>query len=46
MSHKCYSIAYKLRAVAVVEAQGYLFPSIASDCLSYIRRSRINAGLE
>ena len=42
MSHKCYSSSFKLTVVAVAEAQGYLFPSIASDCLSYKRQSRIN----
>ena len=34
MSRKCYSIGFKLRAVAVAEAQSYLFPSVASGCLS------------
>ena len=37
---------FKLRAVAVAEAQSYLFPSVASDCLSYKRQSRVNTGLE
>ena len=39
MSRKYYSIAFKLRAVAVAEAQSYLFHSVAS----YKCRSRINA---
>ena len=39
MSRKCYSIAFKLRAVAVAEAQSYLFPSIVSGLLSYKWRS-------
>ena len=43
MSRKCFSIAFKLRAVAVTEAQSYLFPSVASGCSSYKCRSRINA---
>ena len=50
MSRKCYSIAFKLRAVAVVEAQSkeasrtlYLFPRVVSGCLSYKCWSRINA---
>ena len=43
MSYICYSIALKLRALAVVEAQSYLFPSVASGCLSYKSLSRINA---
>ena len=46
MSCKCYSIAFKLRAVAVAEAQSYLFLSVASGYLSYKRRSRVNACLE
>ena len=46
ISHKCYSIAFKLRALAVAEAQSYLFHSVASGCLSYKRQSRVNAGLE
>ena len=46
MSRKCYGIAVKLRAIAVSEAQSYLFPSIASGCLSYKRRSRASTGLE
>ena len=33
MSLKCNSIAFKIRAVAVTEAQSYLFPSVASGCL-------------
>ena len=45
MSCKCYSIAFKLRAVAVVEAQNYQFPSLANGCLSYKRQSRVNAGV-
>ena len=43
MSRKCYSIAFKLKAVAVTVAQSYLFPSVASGCSSYKRWSRINA---
>ena len=39
MSHKYYSIALKLRVVAVAEAQSYLFPSIVSGLLSYKWRS-------
>ena len=39
MSSKCYSIAIKIRAVAVAEAQSYLFPSVVSGCLSYICQS-------
>ena len=35
MSHKCCSIAFNIRAVAVAEARRYLFPSIASGYLSY-----------
>ena len=46
MSRKSYSIAFKLRAVAVEEAQSYLFPSVASGCLHYKRWSRVNASLE
>ena len=46
MSHKCYSIAFKLRAVAVEEAQSYLFPSVTSGLLSYKWRSRVIDGLE
>ena len=38
MSPKCYSIAFKLRAVVVMEPQSYLFHSVAV--------SVINAGLE
>ena len=37
MSGKCYSIAVKLRAVAVTEDQSYLFPSVVSGCSSYKR---------
>ena len=43
MFRKCYSIAFKLRAVAVALAQSYLFPSVASGRLSYKLRSRVNA---
>ena len=42
MSRKCYTITFKLRALTVAEAQRYLFPSVASGCLSYKRRSRVN----
>ena len=34
MSGKCYSIAVKLRTVAVTEDQSYLIPSIVSGCLT------------
>ena len=40
------NIAFKIRAVAVTEAQSYQFPSVVSGCLSYKCRSRVNAGLE
>ena len=46
MSHKCYSIAFKLRAVSVEEAQSYLFPSVVSGLLSYKWWSRVIDGLE
>ena len=46
MSRKFYSIDFKLRAVTVMEAQIYLFPILASDCLSYKCQSRVNASLE
>ena len=46
MSHKCYSIAFKAKSCSVMEAQSYLFLSVASGCLSYKRRSRVNSGLE
>ena len=46
MSCKCSSMAFEPRAVAVIEAQSYLFPSIVSGCLSYKCRSRVNAGLK
>ena len=39
MSHKCYSITFQLRVVAVAEAQSYLFPSVVSGLLSYKWRS-------
>ena len=32
LANAIYSISFKLRAVAVVEAQSYLFPSVASGC--------------
>ena len=46
MSHKYYSIAFKLRAVAVEEAQRYLFPGVTSGLLSYKWRCRVIDGLE
>ena len=44
MSRKFYSIAFKLRAVAVTEAQNYLSPRVVSGFLSYKCRSRVIAG--
>ena len=44
MSHKCHSIAFKLRAVEVTVAQSYLFPRVTSG--SYKCQSRVNVGLE
>ena len=43
MSCKFFIIAFKVKAVAFMEAQRYPFPSVASGCLSYKCRSRINA---